>query len=302
MAFSINDEEKKSLLFTAIAFVALLLVLIFIKLRQDIAVLQLEGGGGGGGDIAVNFGDSDVGMGDNFESKESARSTPKPVVTTPAPANEILTSESDDAPIIKDVVKPTEKPKKPETKPIEKPAPPKQPQPSNATKNALDDLLKGSDKSGDGSDKVGGNKGKAYGSTNDRGYSGGGGSGGGTGGGDGTGDGTGQGAGSGSGSGGGSGSGRGTGVGNYNLAGRKVISKPQPRYECNEQGKVVVQITVNAAGKVVSAAPGYRGTTNPASCLAQQAKAAAMNTTFDANPNGTGNQTGTIIYNFRLTD
>lgn len=300
MAILQTEQKRQSLLITAVIFVLLMLLLFLIKLRQDIAVLQLEGGGGGGGDIAVNFGDSDVGMGDNFDSRESVRSTPEPVVAKPAPANEILTSASDDAPVIKDVVKPTEKPKKPETKPIEKPAP--KPTPSKSTQSALDDLLKGSDKSGDGSDKIGGNKGKAYGNTGDRGYSGGGGSGGGTGGGDGTGDGTGQGAGSGSGSGGGIGGGRGTGVGNYNLAGRKVINKPQPKYECNEQGKVVVQITVNAAGKVITAAPGYRGTTNPASCLAQQAKFAAMNTTFDANPNGSGNQTGTIIYNFRLSD
>jgi outer membrane biosynthesis protein TonB len=296
-----NHEKRKSLLITAIIFTALLLVLFFIKLSQDIAILELEGGGGGGGDIAVNFGDSDVGMGDNFDSRESVRQAPEPVVTKPAPANEILTSASDDAPSIADIKKPAEKPKKTETKPIVKPVPPK-PTPSKSTQSALDDLLNGSDKSGDGSDKVGGNKGKAYGSTDNRGYDGGGGSRGGSGGGSGGGDGTGTGLGSGSGSGGGSGGGRGTGVGNYNLAGRKVINKPQPKYECNEQGKVVVQITVNAAGKVIAAAPGYRGTTNPASCLAQQAKFAAMSTTFDSNPNGSGNQTGTIIYNFRLSE
>ena len=302
MAVLTTDAERKSLLFTAITFVWVLILLLIFHLKNDATIIQqLEGGGGGGGDITVNFGDSDVGMGDNFESKESVRQAPEPVVAKPAEASEILTDESDNAPAIADIKKPVEKPKKPETKPLETPVP-KKPTPSKSTQSALDDLLRGTDQSGDGSDKVGGNKGKAYGSTGNRGYDGGGGSGGGTGGGDGNGNGTGQGPGSGSGSGGGSGSGRGTGVGNYNLAGRKVISKPQPRYECNEQGKVVVQITVNAAGKVVSAAPGYRGTTNPASCLAQQAKAAAMNTTFDANPNGSGNQTGTIIYNFRLTD
>jgi len=300
MAVLATEEKKKSLLITAIIFTALLLVLFFIKLRNDIEIMQLEGGGGGGGDIAVNFGDSDVGMGENFESRESVRQAPEPVVAKPAPANEILTSESDDAPSIADVKKPADKPKKVETKPVVKPVP--KPTPSKSTQSALDDLLKGTDKSGDGSDKVGGNKGKAYGSTDNRGYDGGGGSGGGTGGGTGGGDGTGTGPGSGSGSGGGIGGGRGTGVGNYNLAGRKVISKPQPKYECNEQGKVVVQITVNAAGKVISAAPGYRGTTNPASCLSEQAKYAALHTTFDANPNGSGNQTGTIIYNFKLTD
>ena len=297
MAVFQTEEKRKSLLITAIIFTALLLVLFFIRLRQDIAVLELEGGGGGG-DIAVNFGDSDVGMGDNFESTESVRSAPKPAPETPQQANEIIATDADDAPVIANIKKTPDKPKKvEEVKPIVKAAPPK-PTPSKSTQSALDALMNGSDKSGDGNDKVGGNKGKAYGNPNDRGYNGGGGTGTGSGGGDGSG----TGPGSGSGSGGGSGGGRGTGVGNYNLAGRKVINKPRPAYTCDEEGKVVVQITVNAAGKVIVAAPGYRGTTNPASCLAEQAKSAALGTTFDPNPNGSGNQTGTIIYNFKLTD
>src|SRR6476660_822747 len=98
MAVLATDEKKKSLLITAIIFTVLLLVLFFIKLRQDISIMELEGGGGGGGDIAVNFGDSDVGMGDNFDSREHVSKAPEPVVAKPAPASEILTSESDDAP------------------------------------------------------------------------------------------------------------------------------------------------------------------------------------------------------------
>lgn len=302
MAVLTTNEERKSLLFTAITFVWVLILLLIFHLKNDATIIQeLEGGGGGGGDIAVNFGDSDVGMGDNFESTESVRQAPEPVVAKPAEASEILTDESDNAPAIADIKKPIEKPKKPETKPLETPVP-KKPTPAKSTQSALDDLLRGTDQSGDGSDKVGGNKGKAYGSTGNRGYDGGGGSGGGTGGGDGDGNGTGQGPGSGSGSGGGSGSGRGTGVGSYELAGRKAINKAKPAYPCNEQGTVVVQISVNASGKVIAATPGYRGTNNTAQCLLQAARVAALAWTFDANPSAPEKQVGKLIFNFKLTD
>jgi outer membrane biosynthesis protein TonB len=295
MAVFQTEQERKSLLFTALSFLLLMLLLFIFKFGNDVVLLDLEGGGGGG-DIAVNFGDSDVGMGDNFTSMESARSAPKPTPQQPVAASEIITSEADDAPVIADIRKPVDKPKKTEdVKPITKPVVKPQ-QPSNSTKNALDDLLKGSDKSGDGNDNVGGNKGKSYGNPNDRGYNGGGGTGTGSGGGDGSG----TGPGSGSGSGGGSGSGRGTGVGNYQLAGRKVLSKPAPNYTCNEQGTVAVEITVNSSGNVVAATTGVRGTTNTAQCLAEQAKQAALSTRFDANP-GAANQVGKIIYSFRLT-
>jgi hypothetical protein len=53
----------------------------------------------------------------------------------------------------------------------------------------------------------------------------------------------GTGSGYGSGSGGGSGSGSGGGIG-YSLGNRKAVSKP-PKYTCNEQGKVVVEVSVD---------------------------------------------------------
>ncbi|RZM22575.1 MAG: energy transducer TonB, partial [Pedobacter sp.] len=129
-----------------------------------------------------------------------------------------------------------------------------------------------------------------------------GGSGGGSGGGTGSGNGTGTGPGSGSGSGGGSGAGRGTGVGNYQLAGRKVLAKPQPRYTCNEQGTVVVEISVDKDGRVTGAQAGVRGTTNSAKCLLDQAKDAALKTKFDSSDSAPEKQVGKIVYNFKLTE
>jgi outer membrane biosynthesis protein TonB len=291
-----TEQEKQSFAITLITFVALMLLMYFLKSSGEVVIQQLEGGGGGG-DVAVNFGDSELGKGDNFTNTEHVRQAAKPVPQTPVAAKEIITSDDDDAPSVADIKKPVQTPKKADEKPIVKPVVPKQPQPSNATRNALDDLLKGSDKSGDGNDNVGGNKGKAYGDANATGYNGGGGSGTGSGGGNGSG----QGIGNGSGYGSGSGSGRGSGVGNYQLDGRKVLTKPQPGYTCNEQGKVAVKIWVDRSGNVVRAEAGDRGTTNAAACLATQAVMAAKETKFQANADSPETQVGRIIYSFRLT-
>lgn len=289
-----TEEEKRSLLYTTLLFAGMFLLFFLLKYTTEPNLLELEGGGGGG-DIAVNFGNSDVGMGDNFESIELASSTPKYVPPTPSTEKEIVVSENDDAPEVVETKKSSEKPKKvEEVKPVVKPAP----KPSKSTQSALDNLLNGTDNSGDGTDKVGGNKGKSYGNPNDRGYDGGGGSGTGSGGGNGSGQGIGTGSGYGSGSGGGSGS----GSGNYRLAGRKNLNKPQPEYTCNEQGTVVVRIWVDRQGTVVRAEPGGRGTTNSAQCLASQAVIAAKKTKWQPNPGAAELQEGSIFYNFKLTD
>ena len=290
-----TEQERKSLLFTTISFVAFLLLFFWLKFANTVNLSEFEGGGGGG-DVAVNFGDSDVGSGENFESRETVRSAPKPTPPAPAAEEEIIVSENDDAPVVRDIKKPTVTPKKEDVpKPITKPAPAK---PSKATNDALNDLLSGSDKSGDGTDKVGGNKGQASGSTGARGYDGGGGTGTGTGGGNGSGEGIGSGSGYGSGSGGG----KGGGIGNYTLGNRKPLNRPQPNYICNEQGLVAVKITVDKAGNVISAVAGDRGTTNRAQCLAQQAEIAAKNTKWQADANAPDKQVGKIIYNFKLTE
>lgn len=303
MAFKLTDEEKGSLALTTVIFVLVLLFLLLFKYTQknDLADLaELEGGGGGGG-VTVNFGDSDVGSGADFRNEvldvtEKVKQVP---AGSQADEEEIVASDLDDAPAVVKT-KPVEKkdPKKVETKPVTVKGPP---HPSKTTSDALDNILKGNNKGGDGDDGVAGNKGKIGGDKNSGSYYGDGGSGGGTGGGNGSGNGTGTGPGSGSGSGGGSGAGRGTGVGNYQLGGRKNLNTPKPQYRCNEEGTVVVQITVNRSGKVIKAERG-RGTTNSAQCLFDQAKAAALDTKFDSSDSAPETQVGKIIYNFKLTD
>lgn len=283
-----TEHQKKSFAITTTFFILLFLLLLLIKLTIDPTPDEIEGGGGGG-EIAINFGNSEVGSGKNYQSKDVskpiAKSTP---IKTVSEVEKVLTQETTEAPVISQS-------KNLEKKITPKPVVKEAPKPSKSTTDALSSLLNGSNKSGDGDDKTGGNKGKISGDPNAKGYNGGGGSGTGTGGGNGSGTGLGNGSGY------GNGSGSGTGNGNYQLGNRKALNKPEPRYLCNEQGVVVVQIAVDQNGKVISAIPGVKGTTNTAKCLLDQAKIAAINTKWQSDDAAPSTQIGKIIYNFKLT-
>jgi hypothetical protein len=287
------EHKKESIIATSALFALFFLLLYFITFNDSSLQIELEGGGGGG-DIAVNFGNSDVGSGDNYESIDLAQPTPKSSEPEQTIQEDIITSETEeDIPEVVAVKKPKDEPKKTVEKPVETP----KPKPSKSSTDALSSILNSSNsKGGDGDDKTGGNKGKSYGDPKATGYNGGGGSGTGSGGGNGSG----QGLGTGSGYGNGNGGGIGNGTGNYQLSGRKVLSKPEPKYTCQEQGIVVVEIKVNNAGTVIEAVPGIKGTTNTAKCLLDQAKIAALNSKFDANETAPDRQVGKIIYNFKL--
>ena len=285
------SNKKKSLVLTSLLFALLFVLFYWLKLANNTPISLLEGGGGGG-EVAVNFGDSDQGSGTNFTSEEAvttAAATPEESIE-----DEVLTQENTAETAIIPETQTADKPKKiTEPKPVVK----SEPKPSKSTADALSSMLNGAN-SGDGNDKTAGNKGKNNGDKNAAGYNGGGGTGAGSGGGNGRG----QGIGSGSGYGSGSGSGSGNGNGNYQLGNRKALNKPKPNYTCNEQGIVVVQISVDQNGTVISANPGIRGTTNAAKCLLEQAKIAAMNTKWQADAAAPAKQVGKIIYSFNLTE
>jgi outer membrane biosynthesis protein TonB len=288
-----TEQEKKSLVITVTSFTLLFLLFFLLKFSDSLPLPEMEGGGGGG-EIAVNFGDSELGSGENFDSKEVVTAEPDKAEDSPTEEKEIIVSENEEAPAVVEVKKPDTKiEKKAEEKPVVKPTP----KPSKSTSDAVSNLLNGSNKEGDGNDKTAGNKGKSNGDTNSKGHNGGGGSGTGSGGGNGSG----EGLGSGSGYGTGSGSGKGSGNGNYQLGNRKALNTPKPKYTCSEEGVVVVQISVDKSGTVTNANPGVRGTTNSAKCLLEQAKIAAMNTKWQADATAAETQIGKIIYNFKLT-
>jgi len=96
--------------------------------------------------------------------------------------------------------------------------------------------------------------------------------------------------------------GNGGGGGNYRLGNRKALTKPKPAYDCNEEGKVFVRISVDKNGIVFAAQAGVKGTTNSASCLLTRAKEAALRTKFNPDSKAPAKQTGIIIYNFSLSE
>lgn len=97
--------------------------------------------------------------------------------------------------------------------------------------------------------------------------------------------------------------GGGSGDGNYLLGNRKALAKPKPNYPCTEQGRVVVKIYVDRTGKVVRAVageriPGGAATTTTSSCLYEQARKAALQTTWESDGKAPAQQSGYIVYNF----
>src|SRR5690554_1781784 len=90
------------------------------------------------------------------------------------------------------------------------------------------------------------------------------------------------------------------GIGSYELGGRSLGSGGlvQPRYTVNDEGTVVVNITVDPSGNVILAEIG-QGTNLPNATLRNEALNAAKKTKFNA-INSTNNQRGKITYRFKL--
>lgn len=86
----------------------------------------------------------------------------------------------------------------------------------------------------------------------------------------------------------------------FDLSGRSAENLRKPEYPGQEEGTVVVQITVDKNGLVTKATPGVRGSTSLAPGLLKAAQNAAMITRFNADPNAPAFQTGTITYRFVL--
>ena len=81
----------------------------------------------------------------------------------------------------------------------------------------------------------------------------------------------------------------------YSLKGRTDIALPIPIYLCEANGKIVVNITVNGFGEVVSTAINSSSTSNNA-CLKKHALQYAKEAHFDTSKKTS--QIGTITFNF----
>lgn len=272
MSFIDTKHEKKSLAITVTLHVLLILLLIFFGLKY----LDPPPENG----IAINFGTSEVGSGEN-QPTEPVKSAPKPttspVVSQPKPVvEEVVTQETVEAPVIE---------KKAEKKPVvqQKPVEPKKvepvkqpdPTPEKSTSDALSSILNGprndgTAAGGEGNDQAAGDKGSRDGDPNASSYYG---------------------------------NGMGLdGDGNYKLGGRRALNKERIVQDCNESGLVVVQIEVNQSGQVTKAIPGVKGTTNNNPCLTDPARRAALATRFNSDPKAPSKQVGTITYNFKLSE
>jgi protein TonB len=271
MSFLDTEYKRKSMRITIVIHLVILFLLFFV-LGLKYMDPPLEGG------IAVNFGTMDQGSG-NIQPKTPVKSAPKQ--TTPPPVSQpkseikekVITQDNEDAPVIKNEkpqMETREVPVKEQPKEVTKPTP----KPDKSTTDALDNLINapksdGQSQNGEGPDNKPGDKGNPNGDPNAKGYYG-----------------TGKGL---------------DGDGNYRLGGRKAINKAKEVQDCNEAGKVVVDIVVNQSGTVISAVPGVRGTKNNSRCLLEPAKRAALATRFNPDPKAPAKQYGQIIYNFKLS-
>ncbi len=84
----------------------------------------------------------------------------------------------------------------------------------------------------------------------------------------------------------------------YSLKGRSAIEIPNPIYTCDRSGKVVINITVDENGRVISTSVNKASSSTSNECLTDQAEEYANLAYFSALP-GRTSQPGTITYNFK---
>jgi protein TonB len=273
-----TEHKKKSMTITVILYSLLMLLLFFVGMKY----LDPPPENG----IAINFGTTETGTG-KIQPTEAIKSAPKvtkppPPVAEPEPEvkEDVVTQDTEDAPVLKkeekkEIQKEAPVKEEPKKEIPKEPIPDPEPTPDKSTTDALSNLINGpkSDgtaKGGEGDDSSPGDKGDPNGDPNAQSYYG-----------------TGKGL---------------DGDGNYQLGGRKALNKEKFVQDCNESGTVVVSIEVDRNGKVISATPGVRGTTNNSRCLLEPAKRAALATRFNADDKAPTKQIGKIVYRFSLSE
>jgi TonB family protein len=280
-------ERSKSFALSLLVHGILFLILLFSFLRTQIPPF-----GGGGGSLS-NLGLIEIANGDVPLISENQTIEPVPVQPAPQPKVEeekIVTQDNEEAPPIVEKKEIKKEPKKKpvinvttpiKTKPKEQPVKPVQKvDPISLYKGKSNNVTsQGNSQTGKG------DQGNPNGDPNAL-YTGKNGSG--------------SGPGSGTGSGGGDGDGKGPGKGSgisFSLGGRTSVSLSKPFDNSQETGKVVVDITVDKYGNVVTANAGGRGSTTTSTHLYKKAREAALKAKFSPNPE-VEEQRGTITFVF----
>jgi len=260
-----TPEEKKSFAITSAIFVIIALICIFFGLTYMDP--PPENG------IAVNFGTSDVGQGE-IQPTEPVQASAPQTPSKPLESQENLSTQDDDSPVVapkKEKVKPTPKTTPTETKPTTNTKPV---EPTKPTNSVLDGMIKGKDKGtttgGHGNDGEPGDKGNINGDLYANSFWG---------------------------------NGKGTGSGNgtkWGLAGRSLSGNDKVVQQCNEEGTIVVQVTVNKQGRVISAQYSAKGSNSTSQCLIQPAIATAKTFKWNQAPDAPDTQIGFVEINFRV--
>lgn len=267
MQLTQSEENKYRIISgtaTLIIFLLILLFLIWYKLVTPNPPFPEISGGGGGQQLAlgmINVGNDDIDFGKMGSITD--------VVAEKEPAKEeIVTAENgEEVPVAEE---------KPKIKNNTTVITPVKPQVVVKEKTMAEKIAeaaaknKGKNGGGVGNNDQAGQNGAPDGNPFGNGT---GGTGGGTGGGNGTGDGPGDGPGKGPGFGGGK-----FGI---DLKGRAVVKPPVLPKDTKEEGKVVVEITVDSEGNVIEANPNGRGTTTSSALLKAKAKQTALATKFN---------------------
>jgi outer membrane biosynthesis protein TonB len=287
MVITREEENRNKAISWAISlsiFTLLLLFLIFYNLVRPNPPFPESSGGGGGQELALGMmtvGNDDVDFGSMGKAtdvvvKEEVDPTKEKIVTDPGGEN-VQLKNSEKPEVKSDAVVIT--PRKPKEKVIVKEKTEAEKLAEKFKKNT------GKDGGGHGNNDVAGQNGDPNGDPFKDGN-----------GGKGTGDGGGEGPGDGPGTGPGKGPGSGGRIG-VDLKGRAIIKPPKLPSDTKEEGKVVVEITVDSEGNVIEANPNGRGTTTSSAVLKAKAKQAAFATKFNVDGKFE-EQTGTITIVF----
>ena len=285
MILSRNEENKNKLISFGISLMVFLLLLLFlifyIIITPNPPFPEAPGGGGG---IEFNIGNliegtgnvENNGIGDAVKVVESTEVTPP--VKSENSTQDIVTSENgEDINITKTETKNTTT-----NQTVVIPVKPKVKTAAELLKEKFEKNKGNNGGGGDGNSGHEGNDGRPDGNPNTHGN-------GGTGGGEGGGDGPGK----------GPGKGPGNGGYGFSLSGRSVMTPPILSKDTKEEGKVVVEITVDKNGKVIKADPNGRGTTTSSPMLKAKARQAALATTFNVSGEFEEQKgTITIIFSF----
>jgi len=276
-----TPHKKKSAILTAIC--AALILLLFFVLGLTYYDPQISYG------MEVNFGTLAQGSGavqperavvsqpevvQEKQVQEKQQVTPPPVSTPKNTADVLTEKESTIAvPEKKQKVEQIQPEKKTSEKPAESPPEKVIPKVSEATRSVVSNLLKnkkqeGKQAAGEGDDFVQGDKGKIEGNPYASSYY--------------------NTAGLG---------GRGKG---YGLNGRNLQSNGKVVQECNQEGTVVVRISVNNQGNVITAEPGVKGSTNTHPCLLEPARRTALLHKWYPDSNAPTEQVGFVVIQFKL--